>query len=211
MRGLFITVEGIEGCGKSTQISFLKEALESRGYDVVVTREPGGTPIAESIRGILLDPANSALSSMAEAFLYAAARAQHVDEKIRPALNAGKIVVSDRFADSTTAYQGAGRALPMETIQSLHALATRGAWPDLTIVLDLPVEVGLKRAGHGNELDRIELEPLAFHQRVREGFLEIARNEPTRVHVVDGAQSVEAVAAAIRELVERRLLQSDTV
>lgn len=205
MMGFFITVEGVEGCGKSTQIARLKEYLLSRGRDVVVTREPGGTPIAEAIRGILLDPANAALSPMAEAFLYAAARAQHVDEKIRPALDAGKVVLSDRFADSTTAYQGAGRDLPRETIQSLHALATRGTWPDLTIVVDLPVEDGLRRAGHGNALDRIELEPLEFHQRVREGFLEIARKEPARVHVVDGTQSVEAVAAAIRDLIERRL------
>jgi len=205
MKGPFITVEGVEGCGKSTQIALLKEYLESRGRAVVVTREPGGTPIAESIRGILLDPANSALSPMAEAFLYAAARAQHVDERIRPALDAGTAVISDRFADSTTAYQGAGRELPPETIQSLHAFATRGTWPDLTFVLDLPVEVGLRRAGHGNELDRIELEPLEFHQRVREGFLQIARKEPARVHVVDGTQSIEAVAAAIRDLVERNL------
>lgn len=202
MNGLFITVEGVEGCGKSTQIVLLKEYLESRGRDVIVTREPGGTLIAEAIRGILLDPGNSALSPMAEALLYAAARAQHVDERIRPALEAGKVVICDRFADSTTAYQGAGRELPEETIHSLHAHATRGTWPHLTIIIDLPAEMGLKRARRVSELDRIEMEPIEFHQRVREGFLAIAQNEPDRVHVIDGTQTVEDVAASIRNLVE---------
>ncbi len=211
MNGVFITVEGVEGCGKSTQIALLKKYLESAGRDVVVTREPGGTPIAETIRGILLDPENAELSPVAEAFLYAAARAQHVDEFIRPALGAGNVVLSDRFADSTTAYQGAGRALAADTIRTLHAIATRGTWPELTIVVDVPVEEGLARAAHGNELDRIEREPLEFHQRVREGFLAIARSEPERVHVIDGTQPVDAVAAAIRDLVKGLLLLGDTV
>lgn len=202
MKGLFITMEGVEGCGKSTQILLLKTYLEDRGRDVIVTREPGGTVIAEAIRGILLDPEHAGLSPMAEAFLYAAARAQHVDERIRPALEAGKVVLSDRFADSTTAYQGVGRQLPEETIDSLHAMATRGTWPDLTIVVDLPVEEGLQRAGHVNPPDRIEMEPIAFHRRVREAFLQIAQKDPARVHVVDGTQSIETVAAAIRDLVE---------
>ncbi|MCL4694219.1 MAG: dTMP kinase [Candidatus Hydrogenedentes bacterium] len=202
MKGIFITVEGVEGCGKSTQILLLKAYLESRGREVIVTREPGGTAIAETIRSILLDPENAALSPMAEAFLYAAARAQHVDERIRPALEAGKVVLSDRFADSTTAYQGAGRQLPEETIQSLHSMATRGTWPHLTIVVDVPAEEGLKRAGHVNPPDRIEMEPIEFHRGVREAFLQIAQNDPARVHVVDGTRSVEAVAAAVRDLVE---------
>ena len=205
MKGLFITLEGIEGCGKSTQLRMLSEHLAARGFDVVTTREPGGTPTAEAVRAILLDPAHTALSSMAEALLYAAARAQHVDELIRPALEAGKIVLSDRFADSTTAYQGAGRDIPAETIRALHDLATRGTWPDLTIVLDLPAVEGLKRAASGGAPDRIEQEPLAFHERVREEFLRIARAEPDRVRVVDGSRSVEAVNQEIRDIVGKRV------
>lgn len=205
MKGLFITLEGIEGCGKSTQLGLLREHLAARGFDVVTTREPGGTPAAEAVRAILLDPAHAALSSTAEALLYAAARAQHVDELIRPALEAGKIVLSDRFADSTTAYQGAGRAISMETIQALHSIATRGTWPDLTIILDLPAAEGLKRAARGGGLDRIEQEPLAFHERVREEFLRIARAEPDRVRVVDGSRPVDAVEQEIRTIVDQRV------
>ncbi len=205
MTGLFITMEGIEGCGKSTQIGRLQLGLEKRGYPVVTTREPGGTAVAEAIRTIVLNPKNASLSPVTELLLYAAARAQHVDERIRPALEAGKVVLCDRFADSTTAYQGAGRELSQETIHTLHAIATRGTWPDLTIVLDLPVEEGLKRAGRGAKLDRIEREPLDFHRRVREGFLRIARDEPERVRVVNGNQPVDEVAAAVWALVEPRL------
>ena len=205
MKGLFITLEGVEGCGKSTQLRLLQEHLAARDYDVVTTREPGGTPAAEAVRAILLDPVHTALSPMAEALLYAAARAQHVDELIRPALEAGKIVLSDRFADSTTAYQGAGRDIPAETIQTLHSLATRGTWPGLTIVLDLPAAEGLKRAASGRGPDRIEMEPLDFHERVREEFLRIAQTEPGRVHVVDASQPVEAVSAEICSIVDQRM------
>ncbi|MCC6486056.1 MAG: dTMP kinase [Candidatus Hydrogenedentes bacterium] len=205
MKCLFITLEGIEGCGKSTQLRLLREHLAARGFDVITTREPGGTPAAEAVRAILLDPAHKALSSTAEALLYAAARAQHVDELIAPALEAGKIVLSDRFADSTTAYQGAGRAVFMETIQALHSIATRGTWPDLTIILDLPAAEGLKRAAAGGAPDRIEQEPLAFHERVREEFLRIARAEPDRITVVDASRPVEAVSREIREIVDKRV------
>jgi len=205
MSGALITIEGIEGCGKTTQLGRLKTHLEVRGYEVLVTREPGGTPIAEAIRGIVLDPANTALSPTTELLLYAAARAQHVDERIRPAIDAGKIVLSDRYADSTTAYQGAARGLPGDTVQALHAIATRGIWPKLTIVIDVPVETGLKRAGRRGASDRIEREPAEFHERVRAEFLRIAEREPGRVKVVDGAGAEEAVAIAVARLVDAAL------
>jgi len=145
MKGAFITLEGVEGCGKTTQMTLLRDRLETEGRRVLLTREPGGTPIAEAIRDILLDPANTALSPVAELLLYEAARAQHVAERIRPALDEGAIVICDRFADSTTAYQGAGRVLPGDAVRNLHRLATGAVWPDLTIVLDLPP----KRASNG--------------------------------------------------------------
>lgn len=202
MKGVFITLEGVEGCGKTTQIEQLRNHLASKGYEVLVTREPGGTPVADAIRELLLDPANGAMSPSTELLLYAAARAQHVDERIRPALEADKVVLCDRFADSTTAYQGAGRGLPTDLIGQLHQFATRGVWPALTIVIDLPVDEGLKRAGLDGTYDRIEKETLAFHERVRAAFLRLAEEQPDRVRVVDGARSVEAVAAEVHALVD---------
>ncbi|NIA13489.1 MAG: dTMP kinase [Nitrospiraceae bacterium] len=201
-RGLFITFEGVEGCGKSTQLERLKAHLESRGRDVVTTREPGGTPIAETLRGLLLDPANSAMAPVTELLLYEAARAQHVARLIGPALEAGQVVLCDRFADSTTAYQGAGRGLAEDTLAELHAIATQGVWPDLTLVIDLPVELGLKRARRSGEGDRIEQESIAFHERVRAGFLRQAKSDPGRVRVVDGTGSVDQVGAAIGAIVD---------
>jgi dTMP kinase len=200
-RGLFITFEGGEGCGKSTQLGLLKEYLESKGHEVVATREPGGTPVAESIRALLLDPANEALSPVAELLLYEAARAQHTAERIVPALDAGNVVLSDRFYDSTTAYQGAGRGLSPEDLVRLHLIATNDLRPDLTIVIDIPADVGLARATRGGS-DRIERETIDFHERVRAGFIRIAQAEPERVKLVNGTGSVEEVAAAIREIVD---------
>ncbi|MBN2311359.1 MAG: dTMP kinase [Candidatus Hydrogenedentes bacterium] len=202
MKGAFITIEGVEGCGKSTQVIGLKHYLESMDYVVEVTREPGGTSAGEAIRAVLLDSAQKDLSPTAELLLYAAARAQHVDQRIRPALEAGRIVLCDRFADSTTAYQGAGRAIDPADLEELHRLATRGVWPDLTIVIDLPVAQGLARAAQVHEPDRLEREPLAFHERVRQGFLQIAQREPGRVKVVDGSASIPDVAEAIQHLVD---------
>ncbi len=201
MTGLLITFEGVEGCGKSTQIELLRQHLVSQGHEVVVTREPGGTPLAEAIRNLLLDPANSGMVSVTELLLYEAARAQHVHERIRPALDAGKIVLSDRFADSTTAYQGAGRGLADEVVSKLHEIATCGVWPALTILIDLFPEEGLRRSS-GGVLDRIEKETLAFHERVRVEFLRLAEREPERIRVVDGSRSIEAIAAEIRALVD---------
>jgi len=203
-KGLFITFEGGEGCGKSTQLKILEAHLEAKGYKVATTREPGGTPAAEAIRAILLDPANDTLSPVAELLLYEAARAQHVSERILPALDAGKIVLSDRFYDSTTAYQGAGRGLGLEDVVRLHAVATGGLTPDLTILIDVPAALGLSRATQGGS-DRIERETMDFHERVRAEFLRLAEAEPERIRVVDGAKSIDEGAAVIRELVDNLL------
>ena len=205
MSGKFITIEGVEGCGKSTQVVQLKHDLESKGHAVEVTREPGGTPVGEAIRRILLDPDYADMSPTTELLLYAAARAQHVAQRIRPALEAGRIVLCDRFADSTTAYQGAGRQLSEDIVRRLHEIATSGVWPDLTIVLDLPVEVGLARATRRTAPDRLETEPLAFHRRVREEFLRLARSEPSRIKVIDGDRAVDDVTEDIWRLVVQLL------
>lgn len=208
MKGAFITIEGVEGCGKTTQLALLKARLEAEGRAVVVTREPGGTVIGEAIRELLLDTANHAMRPVTELLLYEAARAQHVEERIRPALDAGKIVLCDRFADSTTAYQGAGRVLPADMVRRMHEVATGGVWPALTIVLDVPVAVGLERAARARRRDRIESEPEQFHARVREEFLRLAEREPGRVKVVDGTAPVEAVSEQVYALVSAALEKS---
>lgn len=208
MRGVFITLEGVEGCGKTTQIEALERFLALRGHEVVRTREPGGTPISEAIRAIVLDPRHASMSPTAELLLYEAARAQHVAELIRPALVAGKMVVCDRFADSTTAYQGAGRGILPADVQPLHTLATSGLMPDLTLVLDLPAEEGLRRAARARGKDRMEREPLDFHRRVREAFLDLARREPGRIKVVDGTRSRDSVEHDIRHHVEDLLAKA---
>lgn len=205
MRGRFITFEGVEGCGKSTQIALLADHLTEAGYTVLVTREPGGTPIAEAIRDVLLDPAHHAMGATAELLLYEAARAQHVHEKIAPALADGHIVLSDRFADSTTAYQGAGRGIAADVLNPLHHMATGGVWPDLTLLIDLPVETGLERARGRGRKDRIEQESIDFHQRVRDGFLALAEAEPDRIRVIDGRADIDAVHQSIRRAVEAAL------
>ncbi len=202
MKGLFITFEGVEGCGKSTQVERQRARLESLGHTVMATREPGGTPIAEAIRRILLDPANEAMSATTELLLYEAARAQHVDEKIKPALSADHIVLCDRFMDSTTAYQVAGRGLERQAVELLHAIATSGLKPDLTIVVDVPAEVGLERVAQTKKHDRIELESIEFHARVRDAFLKIARIDSKRVHVVDGTQPIDRVTQDINGLID---------
>ncbi len=205
MSGLFITFEGVEGCGKSTQIQALRTYLDSLGHALVVTREPGGTPIAEIIRQVLLDPANGAMAPVSELLLYEAARAQLVHEVIQPALVRGEIVLCDRFADSTTAYQGAGRGLLAEDIEGLHRIATAGVWPDLTFLFDLDPAKGLARAHERGRADRMEQQELAFHERVRQGFLDIAGRETERVDVVDGGQSIKAIAKTVRRRVDQLL------
>ncbi len=197
----FITFEGMEGCGKTTQLQLLAAALRRRHRQVVTTREPGGCPIADAVRAILLHPDNTAMIPRTELLLYAAARAQHVEEVIRPALAAGKTVLCDRFIDATTAYQGFGRGLALPLIERLNSLAVEGLRPDLTLLLDLPVEEGLRRARRRNadsnpDEDRFERESLAFHQRVREGYLELARRQE-RFRVIDASGTPEEVAARV--------------
>jgi dTMP kinase len=208
MTGRFISFEGVEGCGKTTQIKCLQAHLQSSGHQVLVTREPGGTPISESLRDILLDPDNTAMGSETELLLYLAARAQHVHEKIRPAMEDGAVVLCDRFADSTTAYQGAGRGISPATLRPLHEIATAGLWPDLTVVFDLPAKEGLSRARNRGRSDRIEQESLDFHERVRAGFLSLAEKEPSRIKIVDASQSIEAAADAVRKIVDAALEES---
>jgi dTMP kinase len=204
--GMFITLEGIEGSGKSTQAAMLKTYLAGKGFEVVATREPGGSPIAEKIRRILLDPSNKAMVPLAELFLYEASRTQHMAEIIAPALRAGKLVICDRFFDASTAYQGNARGIDPGEVTGLNLLATAGTKPDLTIVLDLPVSAGLKRLGRS--LDRLESEGIEFHERVREGYLQIARSEPARVRVADGSGPAEEVFDRVREIVETWLAKT---
>jgi len=207
----FITFEGIEGCGKTTQMRLLAERLGTLGKSVTTTREPGGCPIADQIRGILLDAGNSAMTPLAELLLYAAARAQHVAEVVKPALAAGHIVLCDRFTDATIAYQGYGRRLDQQVIDGLNHLAIDGVRPDVTVLLDCPVEVGLARAmarinsSHGAREERFELEAMEFHQRVRDGYLQLAASEPDRFVIVDGAAGVEETAVAIEAAVVKRI------
>lgn len=205
MRGLFLTLEGPEGAGKSSQLGPLCAWLESQGREVVCTRNPGGSAIGKQIRQVLLDPANAGLVPTAELMLYAADRAQHVAEVVRPALEAGKVVVCDRFADSTLAYQGYGRGLDAELIRALNAMATGGLTPDLTLLLDLEPEIGLSRIAATRASDRLEQAGLAFHRRLREGYLALAAAEPERIVVVNANQPPEAVQHTLREAVQRIL------
>jgi dTMP kinase len=191
--GTFVTLEGGEGTGKSTQIRLLADKLTAAGLTVRVLREPGGTVVGEAVRRILLDPDHAELGVSAEILLYEASRAQLVDQVIRPALAAGEVVLCDRFYDSTTAYQGHGRGIDLARIAELNRAATGGLIPDRTLVLDIDPIVGLARAT-AESADRLESEDLAFHRRVRDGFLAIAAEEPARIRVVDAAGNAEQVA-----------------
>lgn len=209
--GYFITFEGVEGCGKTTQIKLLADLLSARGTGTVLTREPGGCPIADKIRAILLDAENRALSPLAELMLYAAARAQHVTEVISPALQEGKIVLCDRFCDATLAYQSFGRGLDRCIIDTLNLHACQGVSPDLTVLVDCDPAVGLERARRrieatsGPREERFELEALAFHQRVRNGYLQLAADQPDRFLIIDGSESIEKIFAVISAQVLARI------
>ena len=192
MPGYFITFEGIEGSGKSTQIKLLVDYLTEQQIPHLSTREPGGTPIAEAIRKILLDPLCSEMLPEAELLLYSASRAQHTGELILPALAAGKVVISDRYYDSTTAYQGAARDLDYEVIDLLNSFATFHTVPDLTVLLDLPVEEGFRRIDH-RDLDRLEQEDISFHKKVRQQFLSIAKKHASRYLVLDALKAPEVI------------------
>jgi len=189
-RGLFITFEGADGCGKTTQLMMLAKYLKENGVDVVVTREPGAKGLGEKLRDILLNY-DGEVSSQAEAFLFLADRAQHMDVIIKPAVASGKIVLCDRHTDSTVAYQGYGRGLDLTRINSLNDIATGGRKPDLTFVFDIDIETSMARVG--NEKDRMESSGMEFFNRVRNGYLQIAKQEPERVKVVDATQSIEAI------------------
>lgn len=211
--GLFVSFEGPEGSGKSTQIRLLYEALRERAVLVTCTREPGGTAIGEQIRSVLHDVRNTAMSPRAEVLLYSAARAQLVDQVIRPALERGEIVLSDRFAESTLAYQGYGRGLDLDSLVSITDFATRGTRPDLVVYLDLDVEIGLsrklrdQREGRG-ELNRMDQQAIDFHRRVREGYLDMARRDPVRWLIIDATQSIEVIHRKITEQVIARYRES---
>ena len=213
MPGLFVTFEGGEGTGKTTQLKALLAHLRAAGRDAIQTRDPGGTPIGKQIRGLLLDPENTRMAAASELFLYEASRAQLVHEVIRPALGAGRIVLCDRFIDSTVAYQGYGREVDLDLIARLNALATGGVRPDLTFLLDLDPEAGLARATQRvtqrqERHDRIEEEVLAFHQRVRAGYRAIAAAEPGRVAVLDAARGMAEIEGDVRRRVDELLRRS---
>lgn len=199
-KGYFITFEGAEGSGKSTQIRNAVAFLKKRGHSVVMLREPGGTRISEAIRQILLDKDLKEMARVTELLLYLAARAQIVHEKILPALKKGKVVICDRFEDSTRAYQGFGRKISLKAIDHASRLVRGALKPDLTFVLDIDIKKGLERGGRH---DRIEREALSFHQRVRRGFLALARKEPKRMVVLDTSKPVESVSQKVRERLER--------
>lgn len=201
---VFITVEGVDGAGKSTQLQLLLQHLQARGVDHVFTREPGGTPLAERIRDILLDPANQGMSVIAEALLFAASRAEHVKLVIRPAMEAGKVVICDRYVDSSMVYQGYAGGLPLAFVSHINEMATGALKPHRTIILDLEPEVARERRA-ASGLDRIEQKDEWYHQQVREGYLELAQGEPRRVKIVDASRSVEAIQAEIRRLVDEVL------
>ena len=209
MATAFITFEGIDGCGKSTQLRMLASELRVRGHEVVTTREPGGTSLGMRLREALLD-AEQQVDPLAELLLYAADRAQHVRALVKPALESGHIVLSDRYADATVAYQGGGRGFPPFLISEVIALATSGLQPDLTLLFDVPVEEGRRRASRrmhkdGEANDRLDLEDPAFHRRVREAYLRIAEAEPERVRVIDSCASVEETHAAVMDIVTSTL------
>ena len=207
MSGCFITVEGGEGAGKSSNLDFVRRYLEQHGKQLVVTREPGGTSLGEAIRTLLLDHHNNKITDDTELLLMFAARAQHLAEVIQPALKQGKWVLCDRFTDATYAYQGGGRGISRERIAVLEQWVQQGLEPDLTLLLDIPVQQGLERAGQRSTPDRFEREQTAFFERVREAYLEQARRYPERYRVIDASQPLEEVQRALAEVLEEWLVQ----
>lgn len=211
MRGLFITFEGNDGSGKSSVIEAIKEELEKRGYDTVYSREPGGSKIAEKIREVILDVDNLGMDDKTEALLYAASRREHVVKTILPALNEGKVILCDRFLDSSLAYQGYARGIGIDKVYDMNKYATDGLLPDLTILVCVKPEIGLARIknNHRGELDRLELEKMAFHQKVYEGYLEVQKKFPDRIIMINGEASKEevrkdALTEVIKFLEERK-------
>ncbi len=206
-QGLFITLEGGEGVGKTTNLSFIQQQLQEQGFDVVLTREPGGTQLAEKIRQLLLDSRQETVSEQAELLMMFAARAQHIEQLIRPALAEGKCVLCDRFTDATYAYQGGGRGMDMQTIAWLEKTVQNELRPDLTFLLDAPIEVGMQRANKRGTLDRFETEHLDFFRRVRACYLQRAEKYPQLIKVVNADQSLEQVQQEIKALIQQLIQQ----
>jgi dTMP kinase len=208
VKGIFISLEGIEGTGKTTQSKLIAEFMKAKGLRVTQTEEPGGTAIGLKIRELLLSPENGEMDPVTELLLYNASRVQHIREVIMPALERGDVVVTDRFSDSTTAYQGYGREIDLALIDSLDLISTQRLRPDITILLDIDVETGLRRNREINKDDRIEREDISFHEKVRNGFIHIAAQSPERIKMVDSSAPVEtvkkAVVAIIDEFMEKR-------
>ena len=204
---MFITLEGPEGSGKTTAIESTVQKLKEMGYEIVRTREPGGTPIAEEIRNVILDKKNTAMDPRTEALLYAASRRQHLVEKVWPALKEGKIVICDRYLDSSLAYQGGARNLGIDEVLNINLFATENTWPDLTLLFDITPEEGLKRiaANASREVNRLDLEKLEFHHKVRDSFLLLAKRYPDRFVIIDASKSREEVAKATLDAVLSRL------
>ncbi len=204
---MFITLEGGEGSGKSTAIKIIVPRLEKLGYEVVLTREPGGTPISEEIRNVILDKKNTEMDPMTEALLYAASRRQHIVEKIKPALKEGKIVISDRFLDSSLAYQGGARGLGIDRVYELNQYATDGLLPDLTIFFELKPQEGLKRieANAAREVNRLDVEKITFHEKVYNSFETLCEKFPNRIVRIDASKNAEEVADEVYEEIIKRL------
>lgn len=201
MEKRFITVEGCEGSGKTSIIKLICEDFEKRGIKYLQTREPGGSKISEQIRNVILNVDNTKMDYMTEALLYAASRRQHLEEIVKPALNDGKIVLCDRYLDSSLAYQGYARGLGIEEVYNINMYATSGFLPDLTIYIDIPVEVGLERIKENNrDVNRLDLEKVAFHNKVREGYLKIAKMYPERIKVVDGNAPLDVVYGRVKDI-----------
>jgi len=201
MKGKFISFEGIEGTGKSTQAKLLQQSLLGLGYEVILTEEPGGTLISLRIREVLLSVDHTNMKPLTELLLYNAARAQHIEEVILPALNRGAVVITDRFTDSTFAYQGYGRGIDLSLLESIDRIATDGLRPDMTMLLDLDVETGLKRNRRINKTDRLELEDVEFHKRVRKGYHELAAKEPERIKVLDASGGIGELHIVIAKII----------
>jgi dTMP kinase len=202
MKGIFITIEGGDGSGKSTQIDMLMSYFNEHGFDVLLTREPGGTPISEKIREVILDSNNMEMANMTEVLLYAAARAQHVAEFIKPNIEQGKVVICDRFVDSSVVYQGYARGVGIDAVETINSYATLGLLPDLTILLDLPPDLGLSRKKNQQALDRLELASDAFHIKVNEGYRLLAKRHQSRILTVDATNSIETIHQIVLEAIK---------
>ncbi|SHH46462.1 dTMP kinase [Caloranaerobacter azorensis DSM 13643] len=205
MKGIFITMEGPDGSGKSTQIRLLEEYLQDKGYNVVVTREPGGTRISEDIRKVILDTSNTNMSPYTEALLYAASRAQHVHEVILPALRDGKIVICDRFVDSSLVYQGFARGLGIDKIKEINDFATGGLEPDITLFFDIDADTALKRIGNRTKRDRLDKEDIKFHRKVYEGYMKIKEMYSHRIEVINATYDIENIFKHIKDVVDKIL------